>query len=66
LKICWEDQGEEQDDWRDYHNILVESNTWRQELTADKEIGEDPIPGMIEEYYNRHPGAPRHDDPVYR
>jgi hypothetical protein len=66
LKICWEDQGEEQDNWRDYHNILMESNAWRQELMADEEIGEDPIPGMIEEYYNRHLGAPWHNDPVYQ
>jgi len=66
LKVRWEDQQEEQDDWRDYHEILAESGAWRQELAGGQEMEEDPIPGMIQEYYQRHVGAPRHDDPVYR
>ncbi len=29
LKIRWEDQAEEQDDWRDYSEVLRESTAWR-------------------------------------
>ena len=66
LKVRWEDQAEEQDDWRDYQEILWESAAWRQELAIDDVQGEDPIRPMIEEYYQRHPDAPRHDDPPHR
>ena len=58
LKIRWEDQGEEQDDWRDYNTLRAETQAWQEELQAGEEIGEDPIPGLIEEYYQRHIGAP--------
>ncbi len=65
LKIRWEDQAEEQDDWRDYSEILWESAAWRQELVLGDEHEEDPIRPMIEEYYRRHMDALRHDDPPY-
>ena len=58
LKVRWEDQVEEQDDWRDYQEILRESAAWRQELAIDDVQEEDPIHPMIEEYYQRHPDAP--------
>ena len=66
LKIHWEDPLEEQDDWRDYQEILAESAAWRQELAVNQEIGEDPIPPMIKEYYQRHIGAPQHDNPIHQ
>ena len=66
LKICWEDQAVEQDDWRDYSEILRESAAWWQELELEEECGEDPIQPMIEEYYRRHSNALRHDDPPHR
>ena len=66
LKVRWEDQEEEQDDWRDYHSILAESEDWRRELNPGQEMQEDPVPAMIEEYYQRQPNAPRHDDPLRR
>ena len=66
LKIRWEDQTEEQDDWRDFGEILAESAKWREELNIDEPLVEDPTQAMIEDYYNRHPNAPRHDDPVHR
>src|SRR5258706_13273924 len=65
LKIHWEDQAEEQDDWQDYSEILWESAAWQQELELEDEHGEDPIRPMIEEYYRRHSDAPRHDDPPH-
>ena len=65
LKIWWEDQGEEQDDWWDYDTLHVETQAWQEELQAGEEIGEDPIPGLIEEYYQRHAGTLRHDDPIH-
>jgi len=65
LKVRWEDQGEEQDDWRDYFKILEESTVWQQELVARGEPIEDQVIPLIEEYYNQHPGAPRHDDPPH-
>ena len=43
LKIHWEDQAEEQDDWRDYSEILRESAAWRQELILEDGQEEDPI-----------------------
>jgi hypothetical protein len=43
LKVCWEDQEEEQDDWRDYKQILTEAEAWWQELTVGEELEEDPI-----------------------
>ncbi len=66
LKIRWEDQAEEQDDWRDYSEILRELAAWREELVLGDGQEEDPIRPMIEEYYRRHTDAPRHDDPPYR
>jgi hypothetical protein len=66
LKIRWEDQAEEQDDWRDYAIILRESTGWHKELGIGEEIEEDPIGPMLQEYYVRHLGAPRHDDPPHR
>ena len=66
LKIRWEDQGEEQDDWRDYDTLRAKTQAWREELQAGEEIGEDPIPGLIEEYYQCHQGAPCHDDLIHR
>ena len=57
---------EEQDDWRDYQEILRESAAWRHELAIDNVQGEDPIRPMIEEYYQWHPDAPRHNDPPHR
>ena len=66
LKIRWEDQSEEQDDWRDFREILAESVKWREEFNIDEPLVEDPTQAMIEDYYNRHPNAPRHDDPVHR
>ena len=65
LKVRWEDQAEEQDDWRDYQEILWESAAWRQELVIDDVQGEDPIRPMIEEYYQRHLDAPRHNNPPH-
>ena len=66
LKIRWEDQSKEQDDWRDYETLRAETQAWREELQAREDIGEDPIPGLMEEYYQCHVGAPRHDDPIHR
>jgi hypothetical protein len=43
LKVCWEDQEEEQDDWCNYKQILTKAEAWQQELTVGKELGEDPI-----------------------
>ena len=66
LKIRWEDQTEEQDDGRDYTVILKESAGWREELGVGEPTGEDPFGPMLLEYYARHPGAPKHDDPPHR
>ena len=66
LKIRWEDQTEEQDDWRDYSAILKESGGWREELQVAEDETEDPIGPMLFDYYARHPGAPKHDDPPHR
>ena len=66
LKIRWEDQGEEQDDWRDYETLRAETQAWHEELQAGEEIREDPIPGLIEEYYKHHLGALRHDNPIHQ
>ncbi len=43
LKIHWEYQAKEQDDWRDYSEILQESAAWRQELVLEDGQEEDPI-----------------------
>jgi hypothetical protein len=43
LKVHWEDQEEEQDDWHNYKQILTEAEAWRQELTIGEELEEDPI-----------------------
>ena len=66
LKVRWEDHTEEQDDWRDYHGLIAEAAAWQRELTLAGEEHEDLMPGMINEYYARHLGAPRHDDPPHR
>jgi len=66
LKIRWEDQTEEHDDWRDYATILRESAGWREELEVGEDAREDPIEPMLQDYYTRHPGAPKHNDPPYR
>jgi hypothetical protein len=66
LKIRWEDQTEEQDDWRDYATILKESTGWQEELSVGENEFEDPIRPLLLDYYDRHPGAPRHDDPPHR
>jgi hypothetical protein len=62
LKIWWEDQTEEQDDWQDYFTILEEASQWRDELCIQGQEDDDSIGPLVEEYYIRHPGAPRHDD----
>ena len=66
LKIRWEDQNKEQDDWRGYEEILQEAVDWHQELSVSNEPSGDLVRPMIEEYYMWHPGAPRHDDPPHR
>jgi len=65
LKIRWEDQAEEQDDWWDFKEILAESARWREELNIDQPLVKEPTQAMIEDYYNWHPNAPRHDDPIH-
>ena len=35
LKVCWEDQEEDQDDWRAYDTILEEAVAWHQELAIE-------------------------------
>ena len=66
LKIRWEDQMEEQDDWRNYSTILKESAVWRGKLEIAGDKTEDPIGPMLLDYYTQHLGAPRHDDPPHR
>jgi hypothetical protein len=66
LKVHWEDQGEDQDDWRDHETVLREAATWREQLAIEDLPEEDPTIQLREEYYARHPGAPRHDDPPHR
>jgi hypothetical protein len=66
LKVRWEDQPEEQDDWRDYHVILAEASQWRDELRVQGQEDDDSLGPLVEEYYARHPGAPRHDDAPYQ
>jgi len=58
LKIRWEEQMEEQDDWRDYQRIMEESAAWRRELAMGEEELEDPIIPLVEDYYQFHPHAP--------
>jgi hypothetical protein len=58
LKVCWEDQSEEQDDWRDYHAILAEASQWQDELRVQGQEDDDSLGLLVEEYYTRHPGAP--------
>ena len=65
LKIRWEDQEEEQDEWKDYVAIMREAMAWKEELALE-EVTDDPITPLVEEYYTRHQGAPRHDDPLHR
>jgi hypothetical protein len=62
LKVRWEDQAEEQDDWQDYFAILAEAAQWRDELQLQGQEDDDSVGPLVEEYYLRHPGAPRHDD----
>jgi hypothetical protein len=66
LKVWWEGQNEEQDDWRSYEEILREAASWQQELSVGGELPEDQVRPMVDEYYLQHPGAPRHDDPPHR
>ena len=57
MKIQWEDQEEEQDEWRDYTMIMREALAWKEEL-AIEEVEGDPITPLVEEYYNWHIRAP--------
>ena len=66
LKVRWEDQEEDQDDWRAYDTILEEAAAWRQELAIEDLPDIDPTQAMVNDYYTHHPGAPRHDDPPHR
>ena len=63
--IRWGDQTEEQDNWRDYSTILKESAGWREGLEVADDVTEDPIGPMLLDYYTRHPGAPKNDDPPH-
>jgi hypothetical protein len=51
LKVRWEDQTEEQDDWRDYFTILVEATQWRDKLRIQGQDDDDSIGPLVEEYY---------------
>ena len=51
LKICWEDQTEEQDDWCNYSTILKESTSWQEQLEVTDNEVEDPVRPMLLEYY---------------
>jgi hypothetical protein len=66
LKVHWEDQEEEQDDWCDHDIILRESAAWREQLVVEDLPEVDPVIQLQEEYYARHLGAPRHDNPPHR
>jgi len=66
LKVRWEDQEEDQDDWRAYQTILDEAATWHQELAVEDLPEVNPTLTMINEYYDHHLGAPQHDDPPHR
>jgi hypothetical protein len=66
LKVHWEDHEEDQDEWRDHDKLMAEVAGWREELAVEDLPDEDPIVHLRDEYYARHPGAPRHDDPPYR
>jgi hypothetical protein len=45
---------------------MAEATAWREELAVEHLPDEDPTVLIHEEYYSRHPGAPRHDDPPHR
>ena len=62
MRVRWEDQTEEQDDWRDYFEMMREVAKWQEELVVRGEPVDSSFSDMVEEYYARHPGAPRHDD----
>ena len=51
LKVRWEDQDEDQDDWRGYEDILREAALWQQELSVGDDPPEDQVRPMVEEYY---------------
>jgi len=51
LKVRWEDQEEDQDDWHDYQTIMEEATAWRLELAVEDLPGNDPIKTMVSEYY---------------
>jgi hypothetical protein len=58
LKVQWEDQMEEQDDWWDYFALLAKAAQWRDELQVQGQEGDDSVGPLVEEYYIHHPGAP--------
>jgi hypothetical protein len=66
LKVHWEDQGEDQDDWCDHETILREAAAWREQLAIEDLPEVDPMIQLWEEYYAMHPGAPWHDDPPHQ
>jgi hypothetical protein len=51
LKVHWEDQPEEQDDWRDYFTVLAEASQWRDQLRVQGQEDDDSLGLLIEEYY---------------
>jgi len=51
LKVHWEDQEEDQDDWQDYNTILREAAEWRNELVVRNTQDNDPVIEMCDEYY---------------
>jgi hypothetical protein len=62
LKIQWEDQTEEQDNWRNYFAVLAEATQWRDKLCIQGQEEDNLISLLVEEYYTQHPGALQHDD----
>jgi hypothetical protein len=66
LKVYWEDQEEEQDNWRDHTVILRETAEWREHLVVGDIPDIKPIIQLCKEYYARHLGALQHDDPPHR
>jgi hypothetical protein len=58
LKVCWEDQPEEQDNWRDYFTVLAEASQWGDQLCVQGQEDDDSLGRLVEEYYARHPRAP--------
>jgi hypothetical protein len=54
LKVHWEDQEEDQDDWHNHKTILREAAAWREQLVVEDLPDEDPTIQLHEEYYTRH------------